>query len=104
MADFKLQYTEIGIVKAIRGCIVIVVGFKNCINGQLIKFGYGTIGMVVGFTDQETQVLMIKESDRIRTGDQAIASIEPFDVPVGEAFIGRIISPLGEPLDGLGEI
>lgn len=99
-----LQYTEVGTVKAIRGCIILVKGFRNCLNGQIIKFGYGTIGMIVGFTEQEAQVLILKENERIKTGDQAIASLEPFEVPVGEKFIGRIVNPLAEPLDGLGPI
>lgn len=102
--DQSLQYTEVGIVKAIRGCIILVKGFRNCINGQLIRFGYGTLGMIVGFNEQEAQVLILKENERIKTGDQAIASLEPFDVAVGEKFIGRIVNPLAEPLDGLGPI
>ena len=102
--SIKLQYTEEGIVKAIRGCIVIVTGFENCINGQLIRFGFGTIGMIVGFNEFESQVLIIKEADKIRTGQIAIASIEPFYTPVGKNFVGRIVNPLGEPLDGLGPI
>ncbi len=99
-----LQYTEVGRVKALRGCIVIVQGLRNCINGQLIQFGYGTIGMILGFNEQEAQVLLIKETEKIKTGDKAIASIEPFEMPVGEKFIGRIINVLGDPLDGLGPI
>lgn len=103
--DLKpLQYTEVGKVRALRGCIVIVEGFRNCINGQLIRFGYGTIGMIVGFNENEAQVLLIKETEKIKTGDKAIASIEPFDMPVGEKFIGRIINVLADPLDGLGPI
>ena len=46
----------------------------------------------------------LKETDKIKTGDKAVASIEPFETPVGEKFIGRILSPLAEPLDGLGPI
>ncbi len=100
----ELQYTEIGVVRCIRGCIVVVNGFKNCINGQLIKFGYGTIGMIVGYDLEEAQVLILKETEKIKTGDQAIASLEPFNVAVGEKFIGRIVTPLGETLDGLGAV
>ncbi len=100
----ELQYFEVGIVRCIRGCIVIVTGFKNCINGQLIKFGYGTMGMIVGFTPEEAHVLIIKESERIKTGDQAIATLEPFLTPVGENFVGRIVNSLGEPMDSLGPI
>ena len=104
MSSKQLQYTEVGTVKAMRGCIVFVRGLRNCINGQLVKFGYGTIGMIVGFTEVEAQVLIIKETDRIKTGDKAVASIEPFETPVGEKFIGRILSPLADPLDGLGPV
>ncbi len=100
----QLQYTEVGTVKAIRGCIVLVTGFRNTISGQLIKFGYGTMGMVLGFTENETQVLLIKETESIKTGDKAVASIEPFEMPVGDKFIGRIVNILAEPLDGLGPI
>ena len=70
-----LRYSEFGTVRCIRGCIVVVTGFKNCINGQLIKFGYGTMGMIVGFDLEEAQVLIIKETEKIKTGDQAIASL-----------------------------
>ena len=104
MSVKQLQYTEVGIVKAIRGCIILVRGFRNCINGQLIKFGYGTMGMIVGFNEQEAQVLIIKENEKIKSGDKAIASIEPFEMPVGEKFIGRIVNVLADPLDGLGLI
>src|ERR1041385_9045261 len=102
MSSKQLQYTEVGTVKAIRGCIIIVKGFSNCINGQLIRFGYGTMGMIVGFNEQEAQVLILKETDRVKTGDAATASLETFEMPVGEKFIGRIVSPLAEPLDCLG--
>jgi F-type H+/Na+-transporting ATPase subunit alpha len=99
-----LQYTEVGKVRSMRGCIVIAEGFKNCINGQLIKFGYGTMGMIVGFNEKEAQILIIKEGEKIKTGDKAVASIEPFEMPVGEKFIGRIVNVLAEPMDGLGPI
>lgn len=102
MAD--LQYTEFGVVRCIRGCIVVVSGFHNCINGQLIKFGYGTVGMIVGFDQEEAQVLILKESEKIKTGDRAVASLEPFNMPVGNNFIGRILNPLGETMDGLGPL
>ncbi len=99
-----LRYSEFGTVRCIRGCIVVVAGFKNCLNGQMIKFGYGTTGMIVGFDQEEAHVLIIKEVEKIKTGDQAIASMEPFNTPVGNKFIGRIVNPLGEPLDGLGPV
>ncbi|MCA9408317.1 MAG: F0F1 ATP synthase subunit alpha [Candidatus Omnitrophica bacterium] len=100
----ELRYTEVGRVKSIRGCIVVVVGFQNCINGQLINFGFGTQGIILGFNENETQVLIVKESTKIRTGDEARASLEPFNVPVGKNFVGRIVTSLCEPFDSLGPI
>lgn len=100
----ELKYTEIGKVKSIRGCIVIVVGFNNCINGQLVEFGFGTFGTILGFDRNEAQILIIKEVTPICTGDEVRASLEPFNVPVGENFLGRIVNPLGDPCDSLGAI
>lgn len=100
----SLRYTEEGRVRCIRGCIVIVDGFQNCINGQMIQFGYGTEGIILGFDADEAQVLIVKEEEKIKTGDKAIASLQPFNTPVGENFIGRIVNPLGETLDGLGPL
>ena len=100
----ELRYTEVGYVKSIRGCIVVASGFRNCINGQLINFGFGTQGIIVGFNEEEAHVLIVKQATEIKTGDEARASLEPFNVPVGEKFIGRIVNPLCEPFDGLGPI
>ena len=100
----KLKYTEIGHVKSIRGCIVVVLGLKNCVNGQLVHFGLGNLGTIVGFNEEEAHILIVKESEHIKTGDEVRASLEPFNVPVGENFIGRIINPLGEPFDSLGPV
>ena len=99
-----LQYKEFGVVRKIRGCIVTVDEFENCINGQLIRFGYGTEGIIIGFDENETQVLLIKERDIVKTGDKAIMTLEPFNTGVGKTYVGRIVNVLGEPLDNLGPI
>jgi len=100
----KLQYSEEGSVLVIRGCIVIVEGFRNCINGQVIRFGYGTMGVIIGFDDKVAQVLIVRQAVNLKTGDRAYATLEPFNTPVGQKFIGRIINPLAEPMDGLGPL
>jgi F-type H+-transporting ATPase subunit alpha len=100
----ELKYQEEGTVRVIRGCIVIVEGFKNCINGQVIRFGYGTMGIIIGFNENEAQILIIRQAVSLKTGDRAIATMEIFNTPVGDNFIGRIVNPLGEPLDALGPI
>ncbi|MCA9399285.1 MAG: F0F1 ATP synthase subunit alpha, partial [Candidatus Omnitrophica bacterium] len=96
----ELRYTEVGQVQSIRGSIVVVEGLKSCINGQLVEFGFGTLGTILGFNEKEAYILIIKLTTEIKTGDEVRASLEPFNVPVGNNFIGRIVSPLGDPLDG----
>jgi len=100
----ELRYTEVGHVKSIRGCIVIAIGLEHCISGQLVHFGFGTMGIIIGFNEDEAQILIVKETEQIKTGDEVRASLEPFNVPVGEKFVGRIVNPLCEPMDGLGPI
>lgn len=100
----ELRYREEGVVRVIRGCIVVVEGFRNCINGQVVRFGYGTKGIIIGMDEEQSQVLIIQQQTQLKTGDKAIATLEPFNTPVGKNFIGRIVNPLGESLDGLGPL
>ena len=100
----ELRYKETGIIKAVSGCIVQVTGFQNCFLGQLVQFGFGTQGVIMGFDLNTTQVLMIKEDEPMTPGSPAVATLEPFSMPVGPGTVGRIMNPLGESMDGLGPI
>lgn len=99
-----LRYKEYGTVKAVSGCIAKVIGLQNCFLGQLVKFGYGTEGIIMGCDLNVAQVLIVKENEPITPGKEVIATLEPFNMPVAASTIGRIINPLGETLDGLGSI
>lgn len=99
-----LRYKEYGIVKSSAGCIANVIGLQNCFLGQLVRFGYGTEGIIMGFNLEGAQVLIVKENEPITPGNQVVATLEPFNMPVAEAMIGRIVNPLGESMDGLGPI
>lgn len=100
----ELRYKETGVIKAVSGCIVQVTGLQNCFLGQMIQFGYGTQGVIMGFDLTAAQVLMVKEHEPLVPGNPAIATLEPFNMPVGPGTVGRIINPLGEAMDGLGPI
>ncbi len=102
MAEY--QYKEYGFVKGVAGCIASVVGLKNCFLGQLVRFGFGTEGIIMGCTLDEAQVLVVKEKEPIKPGSRVTATLEPFNMPVGDCMLGRVINPLGESLDGLGPI
>ena len=98
------QVREVGTVRSVRELIVRVTGLPSCMNGQMIEFANGALGMVMGFTEQEVQVLVFGGKGRIRAGDEVYNNGEEFRVPVGDAFIGRIVNSLCEPMDGRGPV
>lgn len=96
----KLELREVGVVREIRESIARVEGLPSVLNGQIVHFGHEGKGMVMGFTEKEVLVLMFGGKERIKAGDQVWSRGEPFVLPVGDAFLGRIVSALGEPCDG----
>src|SRR3989338_553565 len=99
-----LQLKETGKITEIRQAICKVSGLSTCLNGQQIYFPDDAPGMVVGFTEEEASVLLLKANQSLRAGAPVYGLREVFDIPVGDAFLGRIVNPLGEPLDGKGPI
>ena len=98
------EVREVGTVKSVRDLIVRVTGLPSCMSGQKVEFANGALGMVMGYTEHEVQVLVFGGKGRIRAGDEVYNRGEEFLVPVGEPFIGRIVNSLCEPMDGGGPI
>ncbi|MDD4202959.1 MAG: F0F1 ATP synthase subunit alpha [Candidatus Omnitrophica bacterium] len=99
-----LEYLETGIITGVKGPVVEMNGLERCLYGQIIEFGYETIGMICGFDDKSVQALILKETVPISPGNKVFARLKPFNVPVGDKFIGRVVNALGEPCDGQGPI
>jgi len=91
---------EIGRVSSVREFIVEVEGLPSCLNGQRVEFSNGDTGMVMGFTEKKVLVLAFGAKARISAGDQVYSRSEPFTLPVGESYIGRIVTSLGKSFDG----
>jgi F-type H+/Na+-transporting ATPase subunit alpha len=100
----QITYKEYGIVRSSAGCTGQVLGLQNCFLGQLLKFSEGTEGIIMGFDTEVAQVLIVKENAPIKPGATVLASLEPFYMPTGTKTIGRVLNPLGEPLDGQGPL
>jgi len=98
------EVREVGRVKSVRELVARVVGLPSCMNGQMVEFSNGALGMVMGFTEHEVQILMFGGKRDIRAGDEVYHRGEEFCVPIGEAFLGRIVNSLCEPMDGRGPI
>jgi F-type H+/Na+-transporting ATPase subunit alpha len=100
----KLELREVGYVREVRESIARVEGLPSVVNGQLVHFGHEGKGMVMGFTDKEVLVLMFGGKELIKAGDQVWSRGEPFMLPVGEGYKGRIVNALCEPCDGKAPI
>ncbi|MBL7130555.1 MAG: F0F1 ATP synthase subunit alpha [Candidatus Omnitrophica bacterium] len=99
-----LEVKEVGVVKEVKRGIAKAVGLPSCIYGQLVEFKNGIKGMVIGFNPDETLVIIFGDERNISVGDRLTTFSELFHVPVGDAFIGRIVESTGEPIDGKGDI
>jgi len=95
---------EVGLVQSVRKFIIIAKGLPSCMNGQIVEFASGTLGLVMGFTEDKVQILVLGDASSIRAGDEIYNKGQSLNLPVSDAFIGRIINSLCQPQDGLGPI
>ncbi|MCQ9207740.1 MAG: F0F1 ATP synthase subunit alpha, partial [Omnitrophica bacterium] len=95
---------ELGEIREIRKSIIKVEGLSHCMVGQLVNVADGGKGFVMGFNEKEVLVLLLGNPDKLRAGDKVYSESVTFKIPVGEKFLGRVVSPLCEPLDGKGNI
>jgi F-type H+/Na+-transporting ATPase subunit alpha len=100
----KFDVKEVGRVKAVREFIVLAENMPSCVNGQIVEFDAGLRGIVMGFTQDEVQILMLGPKAKIRAGDKVYSQAKSLYLPVGDGFVGRVVNALCEPVDGEGEI
>ncbi|MFV3037734.1 F0F1 ATP synthase subunit alpha, partial [Klebsiella pneumoniae] len=71
---------------------------------ELIRFADGTLGLAQNLDENEVGVVVLGEFDHIVEGMEVTRTGEVLSVPVGDGYLGRVVDPLGNPIDGLGEI
>lgn len=100
--DVKLE--NIGKVLSVGDGIAIVYGLQQAMMGELLEFPHGVKGLVFNLEEHNVGVILLGESNLIKEGDTVKTTKRIFEVPVGESLLGRVVNPLGEPLDALGSI
>ncbi|HEM3491034.1 TPA: F0F1 ATP synthase subunit alpha [Streptococcus suis] len=98
------DYTETGVVTYIGDGIARAQGLDNAMSGELLVFENGTIGMAQNLETNDVGIIILGQFTDIREGSVVRRTGKIMEVPVGSALIGRVIDPLGQPVDGLGEI
>ena len=104
MAPFKIKFSETGVIKDIKKMIVRITGLPSCLNGQLVDFGEGNKGIIMGYDQEDVLALLLGSDAGVRLGQSVSGNSEPFAIPVGEAMIGRMVDAMGAPCDGRGEV
>ena len=99
-----LKLKEYGTVAEIRQDVISVTGLSNCMNGQLVLVSDCAKGIIVGFDLDYVLVLIVQMFGKVKPGDTVTTTMDEFKVPVGDAFMGRRVNALGEPIDGQGII
>jgi F-type H+-transporting ATPase subunit alpha len=100
----KLGATEIGHVIDASDGIAHVEGLPGVMANELIRFSNGVSGLAQNLDENEIGVVILGEFDGIVEGMEVTRTGEVLSVPVGDAYLGRVVDPLGNPIDGLGEI
>jgi F-type H+-transporting ATPase subunit alpha len=100
----KAASTEIGYVIDAADGIAHVEGLPGVMANELIKFSDGTLGLAQNLDEDEIGVVILGEFTGIVEGMEVTRTGEVLSVPVGDAYLGRVVDPLGAPIDGLGEI
>lgn len=111
LKDFVAAYepsgdaaTEVGTVIDAADGIAHVEGLPGVMANELVRFANGTLGLAQNLDEHEIGVVVLGEFAGIEEGQQVTRTGEVLSVPVGEGYLGRVIDPLGNPIDGLGEI
>src|SRR4029078_6069248 len=105
--DFKPEAAskeEVGTVAQAADGIARVSGLPSAMANELLEFEDGTLGLALNLDTREIGVVILGDFEGIEEGQSVRRTGEILSVPVGDAFMGRVIDPLGTPIDGLGEI
>src|SRR4029079_14903620 len=100
----KVQVSEVGTVIEVGDGIARIYGLQNAMAGELLEFENGTMGQVFNLEEDSIGSVIFGNYLEIKEGDSVKSTGRLLEVPVGDAVIGRVVNPLGQPIDGGGPI
>ena len=102
--DAKIDVREIGRVLEVGDGIARVYGLSGVMAGEMVEFANGTIGLAFNLEEHSVGVIILGDYLNISEGEEVKSTGKLLGVPVGDALLGRVVDPLGNPLDGKGPI
>src|SRR5438045_7438641 len=95
---------EVGGIISVGDGIARVHGLEKVMAGEMLAFPHDIYGIALNLEEEEVGVVLLGETTELKEGDVVKRTNTIMSVPVGEALVGRVVNPLGQPLDGKGPI
>ena len=103
--QFEVKSTDVGTVIEVGDGIARVYGLNEIMSGELVEFTKtGVMGLAQNLEDTNVGIVILGPTTDIKEGDEVRRTGRVMDVPVGEELIGRVVNPLGQPVDGRGPV
>jgi F-type H+-transporting ATPase subunit alpha len=100
----RAELTEVGTVLSVADGIARLHGLENCMSFEMLELSHGVTALALNLESDNVGAVLFGDWERVSEGDTARRTGKLLDIPVGEQLLGRIVDPLGRPLDGKGEI
>ena len=100
----QMEITDFGTVQEVGDGVARVTGLRHCVAGELLEFSGGVYGMAMNLEEKNVGAGIIGADRGIKEGDIVRPTGRVAEVPVGEELLGRVVNPLGEPIDGKGPV
>lgn len=102
--DFAIKTEDVGRVITAGDGIAKIYGLDEAIYGEMVEFESGVYGMVMNLEEDSVGVIVLGEPESIKEGTMVKRTGKVVEVPVGYGLLGRVVNPLGQPLDGKGPV
>ena len=100
----EIKTIDSGTIIQVGDGVARVDGLKSCMQGELIEFENGAVGMALNLEEDNVGVVLLGSEEGLRQGARAKSTGRVVEVPVGDAILGRVVDALGNPIDGKGAI
>jgi F-type H+-transporting ATPase subunit alpha len=102
--ETKLEVIETGTVIQVSDGIARVYGLRGAMMSEMIEFPNGVMGMVLNLEEDTVGIILLGDDRLVEEGDQVRSTGRVLSTPVGDALLGRVVNPLGQPLDDKGPV
>lgn len=102
--DDQLESKDVGTVMTVGDGVSLVHGLDNAMLGELLLFPHDVYGMVMNLEEDSVGAVLLGNEGSIKEGDEVKRTGKIIEVPVGDGLLGRVVNPLGQPIDGQGAI